>query len=136
MEGIAGALDRSSSLAESRMNRSSAVLSNVESLAAKGSFTDELDSAEGTEKKLSAREAHKKKQEGKLWDACIQAESIFVGQMLKQMRSTVEKGGLINGGQTEEIFTDMLYDEYATSMSKTANFGIAKSMYEQMSKML
>lgn len=136
MEGIAATLDRANSLDDSRAARGTAALSRVQSLAEQTSFNDELDGAEKSEKKLSLHDAHKKKQEAKLWDACIQAESIFVGQMLKQMRNTVEKGGLINGGQTEEIFQDMLYDEYATSMSKTANFGIAKSMYDQMSKML
>ena len=136
MEGIASSLDRSNSLDESRMMRGNAILSKVESIAQGNSFSDEVEKADGAEKKLSAHDAHKKKQEAKLWDACIQAESIFVGQMLKQMRNTVHKGELLNGGQTEEIFTDMLYDQYAQDMSKTANFGIAKSMYDQMSKML
>ena len=137
MEGIAATLDRSNSLDDSRAARGTAALSRVQSLSEQKSFSEELAvTADTSEKKVSLHDAHKKKQEAKLWDACIQAESIFVGQMLKQMRNTVEKGGLINGGQTEEIFTDMLYDEYATNMSKTANFGVAKSMYDQMSKLL
>lgn len=82
---------------------------------------------------INDRKEHYKK---KLKDSCLDAESIFVGQMLKQMRSTVEKGDLFHGGQTEEIFEDMLYDQYALTLSKTADLGIAKKMYEQLSKAL
>jgi len=137
MEGIAGTLDRSNALDERRAERGNEILSKVEALADKKKFSEQIGHAENEVKgKESLRDKHKKKEEAKLWDACIQAESIFVGQMLKQMRSTVHKGDFINGGQTEEIFQDMLYDEYATNMSKTANFGVAKSMYDQMSKLL
>lgn len=67
-------------------------------------------------------------------DVCIQMESIMVSKMLKSMRNTVQKGELMHGGFAEEIFEDMLYDEYALNMSKNANLGLAKMLYEQLSR--
>lgn len=72
------------------------------------------------------------KQEKRLWDACIEMESLFVGRMLKEMRKTVHKSGWINGGFAEEIFEDMLYDEYALSLSRNSNLGLAKMLYNEL----
>ncbi len=70
----------------------------------------------------------------RLWDACLEMESIFVGRMLKEMRNTLEpENRLIHGGQAEEIFTDMLYDQYALMLSRTSNLGIARLMYRELS---
>ncbi len=70
----------------------------------------------------------------KLYEQCREFESIFVNMMLKEMRGTVEKSGLIDGGQAEDIFTDMLYDEYAKGMTKAAGFGLADSVYLELSR--
>lgn len=69
-----------------------------------------------------------------LYEQCREFESIFVNMMLKAMRGTVEKSGLIDGGQAEDIFSDMLYDEYAKDMSKTAGFGLADAVYVELSR--
>lgn len=66
-----------------------------------------------------------------LKEACRQFEAIFVKQMLNSMRKTVNRSGLIDGGFSEEIFEDMLYDEYADKMTKTAGLGIADILYRQ-----
>ena len=72
----------------------------------------------------------------KLWQTCVEAESLFVGKMLKEMKKTVPKNEWLHGGQAEEIFEDMLYDEYALNMSKNYNFGMAKLLYDEMSRRL
>ena len=120
------------SIEAGRESRDRQKLANVEKLSK--SFADEMDRAIDEKKEPSAYDKAKEKRSKRLMDACVEAESLFVGQMLKQMRSTVTKGELLHGGQTEEIFEDMLYDQYALSMSKTANLGIAKMMYQQLSK--
>lgn len=76
------------------------------------------------------------KQQKKLWDTCLEAESIFVGKMLKEMRKSVDKGEWLHGGYAEEIFEDMLYDEYSLKMSKNSNFGMAKMLYNELSRRL
>ncbi len=72
----------------------------------------------------------------KLWDTCVEAESLFVGKMLKEMKKTVPKNEWLHGGQAEDIFEDMLYDEYSLKMSKNYNFGMAKLLYNEMSSRL
>ncbi len=61
-------------------------------------------------------------------------EALMINQMLKEMRKTVDKSGLIDGGMAEQIFEDMLYDEYAKEFSKTKTFGLADIIYKQMEK--
>jgi Rod binding domain-containing protein len=68
----------------------------------------------------------------KLKDTCMEMESLFVKQMLSVMRKTVPKTGLIDGGQAEKIFTDMLDDQYAMSISKQRPFGLADALYGQL----
>jgi flagellar protein FlgJ len=110
------------------------ILRNAE--RASTAFSEELDDAVSAGDNKSDFTRAKERREKKLMDACVEAESLFVGQMLKQMRQTVHKGEMLHGGQTEEIFEDMLYDQYALNMSKSCNLGIAKQMYDQLSKQL
>ena len=72
----------------------------------------------------------------RLWDACVEAESLFVAKMIKEMKKTVPKNEWLHGGHAEEIFEDMLYDEYALNMSKNADFGMARLLYDEMSRKL
>ena len=84
---------------------------------------------EGKDKYLAPQNIEEKK----LLDAVTELESMFVNQMYKSMRSTLSKeNDLLYGGMTEEVFTDMLYNEYSLTTSKNNNLGLAKQMYEQM----
>jgi flagellar protein FlgJ len=67
-----------------------------------------------------------------LYAQCEEFESIFVKMMLNEMRKSVDKAGLVDGGYAEDIFEDMLYDEYAKSMTKTARFGLSDQIYLQL----
>ena len=69
-----------------------------------------------------------------LYAQCQEFESLFVQMMLKEMRATVDKSGLIDGGQAEDIFSDMLYDEYSKSMTRAAGFGLADAVYVELSR--
>ena len=44
------------------------------------------------------------------------------------------KDTLMSGGYAEEIFQDMLNDEYATSMTKSAGFGLADQVYRELAR--
>ncbi|MEK6796468.1 MAG: rod-binding protein [Spirochaetota bacterium] len=72
----------------------------------------------------------------RLKGAAEQMESIFVKKMLDSMRASVHKEKFIDGGMAENIFEDMLYDEYATTMSKTKSIGIADMIVKQMERYL
>lgn len=68
----------------------------------------------------------------KLYKVSQEFEAIFIKQMLNVMRKSVSKSGLLDGGMAEEIFEDMLYDEYAKKMAVTGSFGIADMIYKQL----
>lgn len=70
-----------------------------------------------------------------LYAVCTQFEAIFIKQMLDAMRKTVDRTPIsdsVTSGTGRDFFEDMLYDEYAKDMAKTANFGIAKMAYMQL----
>ena len=69
---------------------------------------------------------------GELRDACNQFEAIFVKIMLDAMKKTLSDDTLIPKNSGEKLFEDKLYDEYAVSLSRTANLGIADMMYRQL----
>ena len=79
------------------------------------------------------KEAQKDQEDTKLKEVCQQLESIFVHQMLSQMRNSIPKGGFIQANQGEKIFQDMLDQEYAQKMSKAGGIGLADLMYRQLS---
>lgn len=70
----------------------------------------------------------------KLWDVAVEFEAIFIKQMLDSMKKTVNKEKLIDGGMTEDIFEDMLYEQRSISMAKNGSMGLAKTIYNQLSQ--
>ncbi len=73
-------------------------------------------------------------QDKKLKQACEDFEAIFLQQLLKSMRKTVVKSGLMDSSGQGEIFRDMLDAEVAKSAAKTHSAGIADLLYKQLSK--
>lgn len=72
----------------------------------------------------------------KLKKTAQEFESVFISQLLNTMDSTVEKSGFLSGGSVETKFRSMMNQYVAQDISKNpnSNFGIAKSIYEQMEK--
>jgi Rod binding domain-containing protein len=68
----------------------------------------------------------------KLRAACAEMESLFISHLLKEMRATVEKSGLIDGGQAEEIFTSLLDVEISKKMSAAGGIGLSAILLEQL----
>ena len=67
-----------------------------------------------------------------LREVCEEFESLFVKMMLDSMRATLSDDTLIPKNSGEKLFEDELYDEYAKSISRTADLGIADMMYDQL----
>lgn len=57
-------------------------------------------------------------------------ESLFLNIVLKSMRETVQKSGLLDGGNAEDIYRSMLDDEYAKMMAAQRHTGIADNIEE------
>lgn len=62
-----------------------------------------------------------------LYEKSMELESYFVKQMLSAMRKTVIKSQ--ENDFAKNMYEDMLYDEYATAMTKNAGFGLADQIY-------
>ena len=78
--------------------------------------------------------ALEEKDDKKLKKACNELEAVFASMMFKQMRNTVRKSGLIDGGTAEEMYEDMLFDKYAEEISKGKGIGLGDILYKQLSK--
>jgi hypothetical protein len=76
-------------------------------------------------------EIEKSPKHKKLMNACEELESLFLKLMLNSMKKNIQKAKFIDGGRTEEIFEDLLYDEYSKTMAKEENFGLAENIYMQ-----
>ncbi len=62
-----------------------------------------------------------------LYEKSMELEGYFVKQMLSAMRKTVMKANESDFAQN--MYEDMLFDEYATAMTKNAGFGLADQIY-------
>jgi Rod binding domain-containing protein len=65
--------------------------------------------------------------------ACKEMEALFLSHLLKELRATVDKSGLMNGGQAEEIFTSLLDVEISKKMSAAGGIGLSAILLEQLS---
>jgi len=70
----------------------------------------------------------------KLYELCAELETFLIKNLIKSMRGTVQKSGLIETGFAGEMYEDMLYDEYAKTFSRNANFGFAEMAYRELAK--
>jgi peptidoglycan hydrolase FlgJ len=73
------------------------------------------------------------KDEKKLYDTCVDLESLLWKQVLNSMKKTINKFKLLDGGNAEDIFSDMLYDQYSATLAKNASSGIADTIFRQLS---
>jgi Rod binding domain-containing protein len=72
----------------------------------------------------------------KLKESAEEFEAIFVGLMLKSMRDSVQKSGLLDGGNGEDIFRGMLDVEYSKSMAAERKTAIADAIEREMKELL
>lgn len=59
-------------------------------------------------------------------------ESLFVQQLYKSMRKTVPKDKWLNGGLKQDIFQDMLYEQYAKETSQAGGLGLGDMVYRYL----
>lgn len=72
--------------------------------------------------------------EKKLIKACKDLESVFVGMMFKQMRSTVIKSDFTDGGMEEDMYEDMLFEKYSEEIAEGKGIGLGEMLYKQLVK--
>lgn len=80
------------------------------------------------------KSAAKSKEKEELKEACNQFEEYFLNQLMKEMRTTVDKSSLVNKGQAEEMFTEMLDQELTKGSVKAGGIGISDMLFKQLNK--
>ncbi|MBQ9631051.1 MAG: rod-binding protein [Treponema sp.] len=71
----------------------------------------------------------------KLYEKALELESYIVKIMLSSMRNTISKTDFFGANSfASKMYEDMMYDEYAVSLTKNAGFGLADQVYLQLSK--
>lgn len=68
----------------------------------------------------------------KLKEACSELESLFIYYLLREMRASVPKSGLMGDGKTEETYTSMMDLELSREIAQTKGIGIASAIYEKL----
>ena len=67
-----------------------------------------------------------------LREATQEFESLFVAQMMREMRSTIPESGLLGAGSGQQIFREMLDQELSRRAAYSGNFGIGELLYRQL----
>ncbi len=68
----------------------------------------------------------------RLREAAEGFEEIFIKMMFKSMRQTLDKkNDILYGGFSQDVFEDMLYDEFSKDMAKERVLGLADIIIEQ-----
>lgn len=71
-------------------------------------------------------------EDARLRKAAKDLEGVFVAELLKAMRETVPKDGIMSGGMGEDIFTSMLDQHLAPQMGSGWQGGIGEALYRQL----
>lgn len=66
--------------------------------------------------------------------AADEFEAIFISQMLKNMSVGIETDGPFGGGQSEEIYRDLMNEELGKTMTSKGGVGLSDAIYREMLK--
>jgi murein DD-endopeptidase MepM/ murein hydrolase activator NlpD len=72
------------------------------------------------------------KNQAELKKVAEEFEAIFIGQLLKVMRETIEESGMEGGGFGKGIYTDLFDQEIALSMARRGALGIGDIIYKSL----
>lgn len=65
---------------------------------------------------------------------CQEFEAIFLNQLMKSMRDTVPDSGLFEKGVAFNIVQSMHDEALTDELSRSGGIGLAKQLYDQLSK--
>jgi len=80
--------------------------------------------------------AIRQKKNAELKKACKEFESVLTYEMLKSMRSTIDKCDLFSGGEGEEIYESLLDQELSKNITGYGSNSLAELLYRQMSRLV
>lgn len=72
------------------------------------------------------------KDEAAMRESAEKFEQAFLSAMLQPVFKSISENTTFGGGFAEETWTGLLTQEYAASIGKSSNLGIAESVYQDM----
>lgn len=82
--------------------------------------------------RLPGAEPTKKTDVARLEKACAEMESFFIHSLLKAMRSTVPRSGLLGKSGAEDRYTSMLDGHLAVELASSGGIGLARELAGQL----
>jgi len=61
-------------------------------------------------------------------------EALFINHMLSEMRKTVTKSGLADGGHAEEVYTSLMDAELAKDLAHRGALGLSSMVRDQLDR--
>lgn len=98
----------------------------------KTAVTEKQSVAETDSFKETLEKAASSKDLDRLKTASQEFEAYFVNTLFKEMRKTIQDGGLTEKSQARETFEGMLDEEMSKLISKKGSFGLADMIYDNM----
>jgi Rod binding domain-containing protein len=80
----------------------------------------------------AAAEAWEPGQPRTLREATREFESLFIAEMMKEMRATVPESGLLGSSSGQGVFREMLDQELSRRIAGGGGFGIGDLLYQQL----
>jgi len=108
--------------------------SNMISNTYQTSVSQEKEAGEVDSFKDKLEQAANDKDLTKLKEASQEFEAYFINTLFKEMRKTIQDGGLVEKSQARTTFEGMLDEEMSKSISKTGGLGLADMIYNNMLK--
>ena len=105
-------------------------MTNIPTIGAQSLVLPQMEQNRLTQLKNQA-ESGKNQTDEKLMSVSRQFESIFIHQLLKSMRSTVQKSGLLDSHATR-MYESMHDQELANLMSEKRSIGLADMVYKDL----
>ncbi len=72
------------------------------------------------------------KKDGELKKACQDFEAMFINMILKEMRKSVPKQGMLHGGMQEEMYVSMFDQKMAEKIASGRGIGLWQNLYEEL----
>jgi len=76
----------------------------------------------------------RQKEDRETRDACKQFETLFLSQMMTQMKASIPQNDLFGDGKERQMYEDMLGQEQAKAWSDSGGIGLANLLYQQLRK--
>lgn len=75
-----------------------------------------------------------KKREGEIKTVSQDFESVMISQTFRLMAKGIKTDPMFGGGKSEQIYRDMLMDEYGKNVAKNGGFGLAKHIEKDIKR--